>query len=226
MVGSSTKPDVHMKHEPHETGNNVQVRFQDQEENSATSKVSHGISKFRARISRPSSLSRRTRHWGSSATHGNIGEINKPPGIHTLEEWGQIRAPSGKYPGSTFAEIFQKDQVYVQHMWNRRGVSSWVRSFQMYCRAVRKLEPSPDYHRGYQAPVAPKSMSKSKPPTTVTGEWTKIEKTGEAMKTNPKGENKRSMQEPKNEMQTEANPNESKFFAHRSRSCRGSSKRS
>jgi hypothetical protein len=143
---------------------------------------------------------------GFSATHGNIGEINKPPGIHTLEEWGQIRAPSGKYPGSTFAEIFQKDQVYVQHMWNRRGVSSWVRSFQMYCRAVRKLEPSPDHHRGYQAPVAPKSMSRSKPPTTVTGEWTKIEKTGEAMKTTSKGENKRSMQEPKNEMLTETNP--------------------
>jgi hypothetical protein len=49
-------------------------------------------------------------------------------------------------------------------------------------------------------------MSRSKPPTTVTGEWTKIEKTGEAMKTTSKGENKRSMQEPKNEMLTETNP--------------------
>ena len=51
-------------------------------------------------------LSIKVNHW-------DIGAINKPPGINTLKEWGQIKAPSGKYPGLTFEEVFRMDQNYI-----------------------------------------------------------------------------------------------------------------
>eukprot|EP00435_Cladocopium_sp_Y103_P026577 s2051_g6.t1 len=152
---------------------------------------------------------------GFQSTHWNIGNISKPPGIHTLEEWGQLRAPSGKYPGQTFEEIFQKDQVYVHHMWNRRGVSTWVRSFQMYCRAVRKFEPTPDHHRMQQAPVAPKTMSRPKsmpqqssqqsssPPSSLS-EWIPVGSTSPRLK----NENKRSMAESKSSAEMKVEPNQ------------------
>eukprot|EP00435_Cladocopium_sp_Y103_P046285 s45_g13.t1 len=141
-------------------------------------------------------------------THWDIGAIHKPPGIRTLDEWGQIRAPSGKHPGKTFSEIFQNDQCYVGQMWNRRGVSSWVRSFQMYCRAMKKLEPSPDHFRLSQLPVAPKSKAQASSSPTPSEEWTHVSAVPESKVKevkNPKGEHKRPILEEENKMKTEVN---------------------
>jgi hypothetical protein len=86
------------------------------------------------------------------------GEIMKPPGVQTLEEWGEVRAPSGKHPGKTFAEIYSLDQNYAFQLKNRRGVSAWVRSFQMYTKA--RLEVSNKIlEKERQMPVRPAKTS-------------------------------------------------------------------
>eukprot|EP00435_Cladocopium_sp_Y103_P026975 s1765_g6.t1 len=74
----------------------------------------------------------------SNRTHGDLPQaLMRPPDINTLTDWGYLKAPSGKHATKTFAAIYEVDQGYVNQMWNRRGVSSWVRSFQMYSRARR-----------------------------------------------------------------------------------------
>jgi hypothetical protein len=89
------------------------------------------------------------------------GEIMKPPGVQTLEEWGEVRAPSGKHPGKTFAEIYSLDQNYAFQLKNRRGVSAWVRSFQMYTKA--RLEVSNKIlEKERQMPVRPAKTSMAK----------------------------------------------------------------
>jgi hypothetical protein len=86
------------------------------------------------------------------------GEIMKPPGVQTLEEWGEVRAPSGKHPGKTFAEIYSLDQNYAFQLKHRRGVSAWVRSFQMYTKA--RLEVSNKIlEKERQMPVRPAKTS-------------------------------------------------------------------
>ena len=57
-----------------------------------------------------------------------------PPEVTTLREWGQLTLPEGKHKGKTFSEAF-KDQNYVFQLRNRKGVSQWVKNFQMYGRA-------------------------------------------------------------------------------------------
>ena len=66
-------------------------------------------------------------------------EIQRPPGINTLREWGFQPIPSGKHVGKTFEEA-HTDLGYVKQLKNRKAVSAWVRSFQMYCRARSKIE--------------------------------------------------------------------------------------
>ena len=99
------------------------------------------------------------------------GEIMKPPGVQTLEEWGEVRAPSGKHPGKTFAEIYSLDQNYAFQLKNRRGVSAWVRSFQMYTRA--RLEVSNKIlEKERQMPVRPAKTSVAKMSgTQETEDW-------------------------------------------------------
>lgn len=102
------------------------------------------------------------------------GEIMKPPGVQTLEEWGEVRAPSGKHPGKTFAEIYSLDQNYAFQLKNRRGVSAWVRSFQMYTRA--RLEVSNKIlEKERQMPVRPAKTSVAKMSgTQETEDWISV----------------------------------------------------
>ena len=85
--------------------------------------------------------------------------LTRPPGVNTLEEWGYTQAPSGKHAGKEFTEIYETDRNYVTQMWNRKAVSSWTRSFQLYCRHRR--EKSIEYQRrqtqeqGLQMPISP-----------------------------------------------------------------------
>ena len=74
----------------------------------------------------------------TSTSHDALPEVlMRPPGINTLTDWGRTVAPSGKHATKTFAAIYEDDRMYVKQLWNRRGVSSWVRSFQLYCRERR-----------------------------------------------------------------------------------------
>ncbi|CAL1130953.1 unnamed protein product [Cladocopium goreaui] len=74
----------------------------------------------------------------TSTHHEDLPEVlMRPPGINTLTDWGRVKASSGKHASKPFATIYEDDRMYVTQLWNRRGVSSWVRSFQLYCRERR-----------------------------------------------------------------------------------------
>jgi hypothetical protein len=74
----------------------------------------------------------------TSTHHEDLPEVlMRPPGINTLTDWGRVKASSGKHASKPFATIYEDDRMYVKQLWNRRGVSSWVRSFQLYCRERR-----------------------------------------------------------------------------------------
>ena len=59
-----------------------------------------------------------------------------PPGIKTLHQWGEQKFPSGKHQGKTFFQVFQEDDGYLMQVKNRKAVSTWMRSFQNYIRAM------------------------------------------------------------------------------------------
>lgn len=63
--------------------------------------------------------------------------LTHPPGINTLTDWGRTKAPSGKHATRTFADLYENERGYVNQLWSRRAVSTWVRSFQLYCRERR-----------------------------------------------------------------------------------------
>ncbi|CAL1160332.1 unnamed protein product [Cladocopium goreaui] len=134
--------------------------------------------------------------------HNQDGEIRKPPGVTTLEEWGKIHAPSGKHPGKTFQEIFDQDPNYVFQLRNRRGVSAWVRSFQMYARARNEIiNRNLQAERQQQMPIQPRAT------TEINQEWTAVHcpRTPAEVGTSKKGELKRSASEEKSGMNIEKN---------------------
>ena len=123
--------------------------------------------------------------------------IQRPPGITTLRQWGKLVIPSGKHAGKTYEETHQ-DGGYVHQIWNRRAVSGWLRSFQMYCRKRQKADPVQDHVETMTATAmlppevptrtmaTPKPINKPKnPPVKEPSSegWTKIEKS--SAKTNP-----------------------------------------
>ena len=125
---------------------------------------------------------------GNSQYQENIkGPIQRPPGVETLRQWGQIVIPSGKHAGQSFAET-HSDMCYVHQVWNRKAVSPWLRSFQMYCRMRQHAAPTSEEifdkvekepQKTAAAMAAPKGMikineSKMSPPAQ-NSEWTKIE---------------------------------------------------
>jgi hypothetical protein len=134
--------------------------------------------------------------------HNQDGEIMKPPGVTTLEEWGKIHAPSGKHSGKTFQEIFDQDPNYVFQLRNRRGVSAWVRNFQMYARARNEIiNRNLQVERQQQMPIQPKATP------GINKEWTAVHcpRTPAEVGTSKKGELKRSASEEKSEMNIEKN---------------------
>lgn len=93
-----------------------------------------------------------------STTHGELNEddLRKPPGIKNLEAWGNVKAPSGKRSGKTFRQIYEEEKMYMNQIWNRSAVTSWVRSLQLYGRhrraasleaTKRAMEANPDWEK-------------------------------------------------------------------------------
>ena len=121
-------------------------------------------------------------------------DIQCPPGISTLRQWGQTKIPSRKHAGKSFEEA-HADLGYVHQIWNRRAVSAWLRSFQMYCRMRQHADPGPTsttaeitqkpmpINSGKPAAAAmaaPKSEIKTTEPKVslqvTCQEWTHVEK--------------------------------------------------
>lgn len=165
-------------------------------------------------------------------THGDLPQVLvRPPDINTLTDWGYLKAPSGKHVTKSFAAIYELDQGYVNQMWSRRGVSTWVRSFQMYCRARRAAseeakrrdrQGSSSTARGPpvtppQMPVPPMSStasttvpqpisqnkSKEKISQSDLEGWTQLPVTTPVPSENVKG--KRVLDVPKDKMETQPN---------------------
>eukprot|EP00435_Cladocopium_sp_Y103_P012402 s206_g3.t1 len=63
--------------------------------------------------------------------------VDSDQGINTLTDWGRQKAPSGKHANRAFSDLYENERGYMNHLWNRRAVSTWVRSFQLYCRERR-----------------------------------------------------------------------------------------
>lgn len=102
-----------------------------------------------------------------STTHGMIDDrdMRKPPGVKNLQGWGDVKAPQGKHGGKKFHQIYEEDPQYVNQLWNRTGVSSWVRSFQLYCRhrraASREALVKQHAKEQEQMPIPPASSTHS-----------------------------------------------------------------
>eukprot|EP00435_Cladocopium_sp_Y103_P051035 s2024_g15.t1 len=83
----------------------------------------------------------------------------RPPGISTLEEWGRLKSLSGKHQNRTFEDLYQNERGYTKQIWNRKAVTSWIRSFQLFCRHRR--EASVEFQeqqaraQGLQMPISP-----------------------------------------------------------------------
>lgn len=88
--------------------------------------------------------------------------IQRPPGVCSLGEWGAMVIPSGKFQGKSYEEAAQ-DDGYVNQIWNRRAVSAWLRSFQMYARARRQAEA--EWSRQQQQVIKPGNQNQGLMPT-------------------------------------------------------------
>ena len=122
----------------------------------------------------------------------------RPPQVNSLTDWGSMVIPSGKHVNKTFSEVYEEAPSYVNQMWNRHGVSTWVRSFQLYCRErrsasqeARRRKVQEEIQTAYpaasgaqgQLPVMPKSKApqpisqvrpKSKSEPNVSEGWIQI----------------------------------------------------
>eukprot|EP00435_Cladocopium_sp_Y103_P075797 s178_g65.t1 len=90
--------------------------------------------------------------------------LTHPPGINTLTDWGRQKAPSGKHANRTFSDLYENERGYMNQLWNRRAVSTWVRSFQLYCRERRAASKE---NRRLHPKV--EAMHKASPPVPMRG---------------------------------------------------------
>ena len=128
--------------------------------------------------------------------------LTRPPGINTLTDWGRTKAPSGKHATRTFADLYENERGYVNQLWSRRAVSTWVRSFQLYCRERRassqehrRLHPEVET-TGMPSPVTTQTSNvadegwinipvQTAIPTESKNHKRSVPQTGKAMEMNP-----------------------------------------
>ena len=149
--------------------------------------------------------------------------LTRPPDIASLRQWGQLKIPSGKHAGKTFSEAHQ-DLGYRHQVWNRRAVSSWLRSFQMYCRMVQHMRPDETAMSSTQVIAEPvmtqspqpnkaakpitkvkETMNQTRPLTTV-GEWIEVEKPNQVAPSQGRVNKRGSTTASSNRMSTKADP--------------------
>ena len=77
----------------------------------------------------------------AASSEGMLQVYHRPPGIHTLSQWGLLKMNTGKHKGKTFDQIFSVDPAYAQRLQNRRDlVATDLLSFQNYTKARVKKE--------------------------------------------------------------------------------------
>ena len=92
-------------------------------------------------------------------------EIYRPPGIHSLRQWGQMKLPEGKHKGKSFLETVEKDYQYAQWIDKNKSLTSdWARSFQGFVRAWNKMTMSTVQGVSTPCPLAKGKVSGKKTP--------------------------------------------------------------
>ena len=63
-------------------------------------------------------------------------DVKRPPGIHSLRQWGQMVMGEGKHKGQSFMDVISKDREYSNWMKKHQRLSSdWALSFQNFVKA-------------------------------------------------------------------------------------------
>ena len=92
-------------------------------------------------------------------------EIYRPPGIHSLRQWGQMKLPEGKHKGKSFLETVEKDYQYAQWIDKNKSLTSdWARSFQGFVRAWNQMTMSTVQGVSTPCPMAKGKVSGKKAP--------------------------------------------------------------
>ena len=94
--------------------------------------------------------------------------VTRPPGIHSLRQWGQMVLGGGKHKGMTFQQAIEMDPEYGNWIKNHQVTSEWAKSFQEFSKAWQHMTMT-----NVQAPVLKsKAMVKTaaQPPRSVWSE--------------------------------------------------------
>lgn len=92
-------------------------------------------------------------------------EIYRPPGIHSLRQWGQMKLPEGKHKGKSFLETVEKDYQYAQWIDKNKSLTSdWARSFQGFVRAWNQMTMNTVQGVSTPCPMAKGKVSGKKTP--------------------------------------------------------------
>ncbi|CAK9030033.1 unnamed protein product [Durusdinium trenchii] len=98
---------------------------------------------------------------------------SQPKGIHNLLQWGQETFESGKHKKKAFNEVFQNDPQYVQYILaNTRLVANDMRSFQNYCKAMKKKMSQQMVTQG---PIPVRKSATSTMSNKTDSEWVPID---------------------------------------------------
>lgn len=76
-----------------------------------------------------------------SFNQGPIMKARRPPGVQSLQEWGEMKFPEGKWKGHRFTEAYVSDHKYAMFMAsNPKLVSAWALSFHQYVQLRMQVE--------------------------------------------------------------------------------------
>lgn len=76
-----------------------------------------------------------------SFNQGPIMKARRPPGVQSLQEWGEMKFPAGKWKGHRFTEAYVSDHKYAMFMAsNPKLVSAWALSFHQYVQLRMQVE--------------------------------------------------------------------------------------
>ena len=76
-----------------------------------------------------------------SFDQGPIVNARRPPGVQSVQEWGEMKFPEGKWKGHRFMEAYVEDHRYAVLMAsNTKLVSPWALSFHQYARLRMQAE--------------------------------------------------------------------------------------
>eukprot|EP00435_Cladocopium_sp_Y103_P036498 s2051_g9.t1 len=97
-------------------------------------------------------------------------EVKRPPGVHSLRQWGQMVMGEGKHKSLTFLEVIHKDRGYADWMKKHQRLSSdWALSFQNFVKAWDQT-----HGQSQSVQVTPKAKalapSRKEPPRSVWSE--------------------------------------------------------